>query len=237
MNQKYANYLLHKTKDDYNLIGYDFSSKRGQITSDLSDLQKYAKDGDRILDLGCGNGRLVEVLNDLKVEYTGVDSSDTMISIAKIKYPSLKFQTIDFLNLPFPDNHFDKIYCLAVFHHIPSVEYRIKFLKEIRRTLKKDGQLILTVWNLLIKAEVVYLIIINTLKKIIFLNPLDYKDILLPFKRSKDNNLADRYLHCFTKNELSKLLARSGFELIEIYLQNRGNKVINQNICTIAQKK
>ncbi len=236
MNQKYAKYLLDKTKDDYNLIGYDFSSKRGNITPDLLELKKYTIKGDNILDLGCGNGRLWEVLKDEEIKYVGVDISETLIKIAKQKYPEQDFQVIDFFKLPFPDNYFDKVYCLAVFHHIPSRIYRLKFLKEIKRVLKKDGILILTVWNLIIKKEIIATIIKNTFAKIFFQNKLDFKDILLPFKRSADNNLTDRYLHCFAKPEIKNLIKKSDFEIVEFSLQNRGKKVVNQNLCIIAKK-
>lgn len=237
MDKKFANYLLSKTKDDYNLIGHDFSSKRWSISPDLLDIKKFASAGDKILDLGCGNGRFSEVLDGLNVEYIGADISETLIKIATEKYPDKKFQTIDFLNLPFPDNSFDKVYCLAVFHHIPSNEYRLKFLKEINRILKKDGILVLTVWNLLIKKEIIYQILKNAIKKIFQLSKLDFKDILLPFKRSKDNNLTDRYLHCFTLKEIKSLLLKTNFQILQTGYQNRGKKVVNQNIYSIARKK
>jgi len=37
---------------------------------------------------------------------------------------------------------------LAVLHHIPSLEFRLEFLKEAKRVLRLGGLLILTVWDL-----------------------------------------------------------------------------------------
>ena len=236
MNKKIADYLLNKTLDDYNLIGYDFSSKRAFITQDLLDLVQYAQVKDKILDLGCGNGRVSEIFENMNIDYTGVDISKTLLSIARQKYPDKKFEQIDFFKLPFPDNHFDKIYCLSVLHHIPSVKYRIKFLKEARRVLKKDGQLILTVWYLLAKNEIKLTIIKNSLAKIFFLSKLDFKDVYLAFKRSKDQNLADRYIHCFTKRELINLLSKTGFSLLLSGFQKRGKKIANINLYAISVK-
>lgn len=237
MDKKFADYLLNKTLEDYNLIGHDFSSKRGYITPDLLALKEYAKTHDKILDLGCGNGRLTEIFKDLSIDYTGADISDTLLSIAKSKYPTQKFQKIDFLSLPFEDASFDKIYCLSVFHHIPSVKYREQFLAEARRVLKKDGIMVLTVWDLLRKREIVAQIIKNSFAKLFGQSQLDFKDIYLPFKRSSDNNLADRYLHCFTRRELLNLTQKTGFKVMLSGFQTRGKKVQNANLYTILKKK
>jgi len=107
----------------------------------------YAKSGLKILDLGCGNGRLLNALKDKEVEYVGVDNSEKLLSEAQKNYPEYKdkFWKADALNLPFAENEFDMIYSIAVLQHIPSKEYRMKFLKECLRTLKKDGKLVLTV--------------------------------------------------------------------------------------------
>ncbi len=165
MDFHYAEYLLQKTKEDYNKIADDFSNKRSHPSDDIKVLAKYVSSGDKILDLGCGNGRLFELFRDKDIKYFGADISEKLIAIAKEKYfhplpssPSERgrikvgeatanFQVVDFLRLPFPNGYFDRAYCLSVFHHIPSKEFRLQFLREIKRVLKPNGLLILTVWN------------------------------------------------------------------------------------------
>lgn len=139
--------MLQKNKDDYDRIGEDFSKKRSYLSGDILELKKYAEEGDRILDLGCGNGRLFELFKGMNVNYVGADVSENLLAAAKKKYPAAEFKKVDFLKLPFPDGSFDKIYCLSVFHHIPSRDFRLRFLAEIKRVLKPEGVLILTVWN------------------------------------------------------------------------------------------
>ncbi|MFH1192254.1 MAG: class I SAM-dependent methyltransferase [bacterium] len=42
---------------------------------------KYVKNGMKILDIGCGNGRLLQALENRGIEYVGVDNSRNLISI------------------------------------------------------------------------------------------------------------------------------------------------------------
>jgi len=233
MNREYAQYLLNKTIDDYNKIAQKFSSTRMYLSNDIVELKKYVKDGDSVLDLGCGNGRLTELFKDINIEYTGGDSSDELINIAKQLRPNKKFVVLNPLRLEqFSSESFDVVYCLSMFHHIPSTSLRIEYLKEIRRVLKPKGQLILTVWNLWDRPNTVWMIL-----KSGFFNPrLDLNDIFLPFRDSSGKTMAMRYIHCFRDVELEKLLLESGFNIRTIEDQARGKKAENSNFLAVAWK-
>ena len=124
MDREYAEYLLKKTKGDYNLIAEDFSRTREYVPEERKKLLlQYITPGERVLDWGCGNGRFYEVFKE--IDYYGVDISEKMIGIAKTKYPKAKFQVVEPSSLPFPNNFFDKIFSFAVFHHIPSDRFRL----------------------------------------------------------------------------------------------------------------
>lgn len=185
--------------------------------------------GERILDLGCGSGRFFEFLRDKKVDYIGIDNSEKLIEIAKRRYPKARFQVADVLNLPFPRNFFDKIYSIAVLHHIPLEEFRLQFLREAKRVLKPEGFLILTVWKFHESKEL-YLILKYTILKLFGKSKLDWKDIFEPWGKK-----IDMYYHYFSKRELMKLVRKSGFRIKEsdIVRNERGNR---QNIYLIAQK-
>jgi len=231
MKKEYAEYLLKKTKEDYSLITETFSQTRYSLWPELTFFRKYVQEGERILDLGCGNGRLFELFKNKNVEYIGVDNVEKLIEIARKKYPEAEFLVGEALNLPFPDNYFAKVFSIAVLHHIPSGEFRLQFLKEVRRVLKQEGLLVLTVWNLWRRTLSLKLLTKFTIFKIFGKSELDFKDIFVPWQKT-----INRYLHCFTKKELKNLTKRAGFEIKEMGIFKRG-ETKNFNIYLIAERR
>ena len=204
MKQELALQIIQQNKDSYNKVAEDFSRTRRFFWKDLAFILKYTTQKDKVLDLGCGNGRLYQALG--KCNYTGIDNSERLIEIAK--ETGGNFMVADVFSLPFEDNTFDKVYSIAVLHHIPSKELRIKFLKEAERVLKENGVLILTVWKVKMRKIFKY-----------YKKGMDFKDIFFPFFNQK------RYLHCFSQRELKKLIKKSGF-LIQESGQTAGNLFI-----------
>jgi len=229
MKKEYADYLLEKNKKDYNLIADIFSEKRERIWSEMKFLfDDYLIPGEKVLDLGCGNGRFYEAMKGKKVDYIGVDVSEKLIKIAQKRYPKAKFLVADALNLPFPNNYFDKVYAIALFHHIPSKEYRLKVLEQIKRVLKKNRLLILTVWNLSKNKKTRELLFKYSFLKLISSSKLDFKDIFYPWKSPKGKILVQRYIHIFNKKELKKITEKAGFKVEKIFQ--------NDNIILIVRK-
>lgn len=208
----------------------------------------YLKSGDKVLDLGCGNGRFYKIFEEKRVEYFGVDSSKALINIAKKNYPKVNFQVADALSLPFPNDFFDKVYAIALLHHIPSKELRLKVLSEAKRVLKKNGILIVTVWNLWQKERTRKLIfkygglklfgqdLKKTFPDTSTKTKLDFKDILMEWQ-----GIENCYFHCFTKKELEKLIEKAGFDITksgEILVGDKKNKksdIPNSNFFVVAQ--
>lgn len=189
----------------------------------------YTSSGDRVLDLGCGNGRYYQALEDKEVNYIGIDSSQELINIAKQKYPGVDFQVGDALNLPFDDNQFDKIYSIAVLHHIPSNQLRLDFLKEAKRVLKPGGLIILTNWKFH-QAKEWKLLIKYTILRLVKKSKLDYFDIMEPWAKK-----TERYYHWFRKRELINLAKEAGLKVKEfgVTKNSRGNR---QNYYLILEK-
>ena len=238
MNPDYAEYLLEKIRQDYNLIAEDFSRTRAFVPEELKNfILQHIFAGEKILDLGCGNGRFYEIFEKMGVDYFGVDVSEKLIEIAKNKYPQAKFQVTPALNLPFPNNFFDKILSVAVFHHLPSAEFRLRYLKEARRILKPEGLLVLTVWNLnpfkmflIGEWERALSFLKFSILKIFGKSRLDFGDFYIPWQKT-----CQRYIHYFTKKELQRLIEKSELKTKEIGII-KSSQTKESNIYLVAEK-
>jgi len=230
MKEKYANEILEKSRRGYEDIAHDFSQTRKIFWEELYFLKDYINDGNNVLDLGCGNGRFLELIGDKKIKYSGIDSSESLIRQANETYEQLgEFIHGDALSLPYKNNSFDVVVSFGVLHHIPSKKLRKQFLSEARRVMKKDGLLILTVWNLW-NERLTPIIKKHAIQKLLGKSKLDFKDVFLSFGKKE----SVRYLHAFTERELSKLLKNSGFRIDELRFVKRRSG--NENILAICKK-
>lgn len=100
-----------------------------------------------VLELGCGEGRGIDLINQKAKTFTAVDKIDSVVNNLKERYPSNKFIPSSFppLNI-FDDNSFDTIISFQVIEHIKNDKL---FVKEIYRLLKKGGKALITTPNIL----------------------------------------------------------------------------------------
>jgi ubiquinone/menaquinone biosynthesis C-methylase UbiE len=111
------------------------------VVRDFGD-KRFTK-GTHILDVGCGNGKNMNYFKE-KCNIVGIDKSDSLTTICNSR--GLNVCTADISNIPYPDNTFDHIICIAVIHHIDSEEKRISAVNEMLRVLKPGGHILVTVW-------------------------------------------------------------------------------------------
>lgn len=101
------------------------------------------KNGEKVLDLGSGNGEFALFLKEDKKKVFCTDNSP--IYIKKLRKMGFRVVLADFnRNLPFKDMSFEGACCLEVIEHIVYAE---KFLKEIHRILHKEGWLVISTPN------------------------------------------------------------------------------------------
>ncbi|MDP1834058.1 MAG: class I SAM-dependent methyltransferase [Candidatus Moranbacteria bacterium] len=98
----------------------------------------------RILDLGCGTGRLAGYMQAKGFEVVGVDLSEKMLEIAKRKHPGIGFILADMRELELEEKSFDAV-CLAYsIFHFEKPEAR-EILKKANVFLRPGGFLFLIV--------------------------------------------------------------------------------------------
>lgn len=207
MNIRKAYRILTENKNTYNEVAEEFEQTRKKYSSETEELKAYVKEKEKVLDLGCGTGRLYEIFSAQGGDYTGIDFSEKLIQIAKEKYGD-KFVLGDILNLPFPNENFDSVWAIASLHHIPTKKFRKKVLDHIRRVLKPGGKVVATCWKI---------------------KSFPRKDVYIPFHGRK------RYYHVFSKRELKRLFKGAGFKIEELRYLKRGNK--KTNILIVGKKQ
>ena len=209
MDKDYAKQIADDLQIKYNLIAGNFSSSREKPWQEMVFLFDNINEGDRVLDLGCGNGRFSEIILP-RASYVGLDNSERLIALAKNRYPDAEFVVADALDIPFPDNSFDKVYSIALLHHIASLEMRQQVLSEIKRVLKPNGLAIITVWDLWSKPKRKRSIIWQSFLSFLGLSKLDLCDVMIEWQGVKDF-----YFHCFSPYSFKKLIQESGFDIIK----------------------
>ena len=113
----------------------------GLFAQEQKAIDRYFDESDaRVLDLGCGSGRVTHHLFEMGYDVVGVDPSEAMIGEATSIHPEIDFAVGDGTDLHFQDNTFD--YVLFTYYgldYIHPEERRIRALQEIYRVLKPGG--------------------------------------------------------------------------------------------------
>ena len=106
------------------------------------------REGERVLDAGCGTGSLSLSIARLTkaAEIVGVDASTGFIeyAIAQTSDPRVRCELGDAQNLSFPDSSFDRCLSLLVVNHFPDTP---KALQEICRVTRPGGIVATAMWD------------------------------------------------------------------------------------------
>lgn len=235
MKKKHSDHIRQSVKKVYNEIATEFSSSRHYQWAEFKYFKPYIKPGNKVLDLGCGNGRLYEFLAPQKIDYLGIDQSEGLISEAQKNYSEAKFQLGDMLSTDLPSGHFDVILSIAAFHHIPGKKLRKKAAKEMYRLLKKEGVLILTVWNLFQKKYRSHLLKAIFSFLIHFGLKYSWNDLWIKWSKHP----LPRYYHAFLPTELTAYFQQD-WQIEDFFFVKKGKKVSflkSFNLCLILRKK
>lgn len=202
--------IIDQNKDVYNNIAAHFSNTRAFLWRDLESLAEFVKENDRVLDIGCGNGRLYQLFANLSISFTGIDISEKLIEIAKERYPKCHFEVANMTDLPFEVKKFDVIFSLVAFHHLPTQETQLKALGEMKRVLKPKGKIILLNWN-------AYSDWVKTKLKKGEYEDLGNQLFRVPWKTQVGENIGDRIYYGFTLEELENLANLAGLKMEKQY--------------------
>ena len=137
--------LWEKLNDTQYQQSVDLFTKRAIANSFDLDWLK----GKRVLDAGCGSGRYsVAMAMHGASEITAIDVSESGLREARRRtgdFPQISFQHASVLDIPFPDDQFDLVWCAGVIHHTSDFH---KGISEVSRVVKEtDGKLFLLLYG------------------------------------------------------------------------------------------
>lgn len=98
---------------------------------------------DDVLECACGTGLLTKAIGEKCNSLIATDYSIKMLKIAERKlkkYQNIKFECVDIMKLPYPNNSFDKVIAGNVIHLLNDP---IKAIQELDRVCKLNGKIII----------------------------------------------------------------------------------------------
>jgi SAM-dependent methyltransferase len=172
------------------------SAEKGSL-GDLRDafLKHLPKEG-KILEAGCGSAHRVLALQVRGYDCQGIEFAERTVAAVRAMRPSLPVSVGDVTRLDVPDGHYSGYISLGVIEHTEAGPDQ--FLVEARRVLSDGGVAIITVPHF------------HTLRRL--------KAWLRLYPKPRDG--LHFYQYAFTPADMTKILERNGFEVIDGYRYN-----------------
>jgi len=92
----------------------------------------------KLLDVGCGVGKIHEYLDGKLAKISGTDVSEPSLEVARDLYKDIDYQWYDGHRLPYASGSFDISIAICVFHHVPPEQWG-ELAKEMMRVLRTGG--------------------------------------------------------------------------------------------------
>lgn len=185
----------------------------------------------RVLDAGCGNGRLGVYLFqtlDRPIEYIGIDNNPALLDAARASLTGRSAQCItgDIMTDVLPEGPFDFIALMGVLHHIPGQVRRAHLVQSLSRHLSDHGLLVFTTWRFY-EIERFRQRLLPWPDDL----PREAHDYLLDWRRG---SRAVRYCHYIDDQEEREICAASGLNTIGTFRSD--GRTANANSYVLLRK-
>lgn len=127
----------------YNKIAPYFDKTRISIWESVRAFLDAIPSGSTILDNACGNGKNM-LYRHTDLHATGIDISEEQVKICLNKH--LDVCVASMTCLPFANERFDAIICIAAYHHLKTLAERCQAICEMYRCLRPGGKALVTVF-------------------------------------------------------------------------------------------
>jgi SAM-dependent methyltransferase len=183
-------------------------------------LSKRVASGSRILDVGCGAGRVTKPARSIGLSAVGLDINQAALRVARASKPEAPLTNGRMDALPFASRSFDQVWCLRFsFNALPTDGERVRTLQELWRVCDVGGTVVVEAFNWYFPGRLGLLRLANLLdgsaRRVRWLGhgrtgspPLPARDLI--YLASKAPTAAPGYAHLTTVNELRRLAAVAG---------------------------
>ena len=170
-------------------------------------LQEHITKDASVLEVGCGDGRSIKDIVDITTTVTGIDHDEKAVADTKNnfrEYPHIRILKANAEKLPFENKEFDFIICMTTFANFANSKQQV--LSEMKRVLKDDGHIIISVFSEDAFEERMKL----------------YKKLNAPIKEIKgttvifDEELVDNISEQFSKQQLLSIFSEAGLKVEDI---------------------
>lgn len=239
------------TKDFMNVVGFA-SSEQTELEVNFIQSALRLTPGAKILDLCCGYGRHASLIaQSTDYDVTGMDLSDDYLDIAKnqLSVPNLKFIKGDMRDIPF-SNHFDAVINMFTsFGFFESDEENEKVIKQVNKSLKKQGLFLLDYENKF------YFVFNDVFKKEKYWEKLDDNNYILYENNYDALNERELFnvhfiedgrvkkssgynIRLYSFPEISAMLKKNGFEVLDVWGDYHANmySVRSKRLITLSKK-
>lgn len=204
-----THFEIEHVKNVYDQISPHFDITRKSVWPDVEQFVKTFPSNSYVLDAGCGNGK--NMCKDDCYFIAGDFCQNFLEMVQKKKNEVIQ---INVKTLPFRNNTFDHVICVAVIHHIKDKLDQIKAIKELIRVTKRKGTILITVWE--VHGE--------------YKKGDNYVDWNLQKKYNKDASkdvVLKRYYYMYDDNELYKDIFKNiNNIMIESFKSSHNNRFV-----------
>lgn len=200
----------------YHEIADHFDSTRCHLWAGVVEFLNEIRPQSKLLDAGCGNGKYLSVRPDCDVH--ACDACPALVNIAKEKHPHANVCVANVLCMPYGDCEFDNLICIAVLHHLSTVQKRKMVMEELMRVLKPGGRAFITVWAT--EACKPSWTIVNG----------GMNDYMVPWNH-KQGRVFQRFYHLFTRQDIVSLISSVPTASIETVKFEKNNWQVSIKRC------
>ncbi len=198
-----------RVRATYERIAEPFAASRAEPWPEVLTFAASLPTAARIVDVGCGNGRHARTLAAEGHPVVAVDFARNLLLIGRrgsrgrIWGRHIGWVQGEATTLPLRSGSMDAALCVAVLHHLPSRDERVRALREIRRVLVSGGRAFVSVWAM---DQPRFRRAVEARKGL----PAEVRgDVEVPWTMP-DGVVIPRYYHLFQEGELERLIIESG---------------------------